>query len=375
MLVPLTAALACFVAPLTHVTPPHIAQARPRLIAVPNSGALPLQLRGGGSRQRSAAPSLTAAALPEGYRPESALQPTAFVFVLSVAIVALLPTQHLIATLGAEQATRLLSVVSSVSAMAEILLAPVIGALSDSIGRKPVLLLTLAAVLLLNGVVAFAPSVALIVASRFVCNLVVGLFFLSSGAALGDAYRKNPGQLAAASGVLYALVNAGFAVGIALSRYLPSTFTLRWGYGVSSVAAAASMTIATLRVKESVAREERVPFKLRAFNPLSCVRLLRSGREMRLLAILLAITLQPIFMGDVLQVWAPALPLGVPLGTWPKNIPKSRALPLLPLPALLGRTHPLAPPASLSRVCRAARRSSRSTSGRSAPVRSPPSSP
>ena len=49
-------------------------------------------------------------------------------------------------------------------------------------------------------------------------------------------------------------------------------------------------------------QSERVPFKLKAFNPISCARLLTSGLEMRLLAILLAVTLQPIFMGDVLQV-------------------------------------------------------------------------
>ena len=46
----------------------------------------------------------------------------------------------------------------------------------------------------------------------------------------------------------------------------------------------------------------RVPFKLRKFNPVSCVRLFSAGVEMRLLALLLAVTLQPIFMGDVLQV-------------------------------------------------------------------------
>jgi hypothetical protein len=47
-----------------------------------------------------------------------------------------------------------------------------------------------------------------------VCNLVVGLFFLSAGATLGDAYRTQPARLAAASGTLYALVNGGFAAGI-----------------------------------------------------------------------------------------------------------------------------------------------------------------
>lgn len=62
--------------------------------------------------------------------------------------------------------------------------------------------------------------------------------------------------------------------------------------------------VAALGVRETMAPTERVPFRLQSFNPVSCVRLLQYGREMKLLAILLAITLQPIFMGDVIQVYA-----------------------------------------------------------------------
>ena len=293
------------------VRPPSTAFVRPP-VHHPGAGIVlspaasyfhPLLLRGGA--RRAALPVATIAAAPpaeESYRPERALQPTAFVFVLSVAICALAPPQQLIASLGVEKATKLLSLVSSASALTEILLAPVVGALSDSIGRKPVLLMTLGAVCLFNGIAAVTPYVPLIALSRFICNLVVGLFFLASGATLGDAYRTQPGKLAAASGTLYALVNGGFAVGIALSRFIPSS--LQWAYGVSSVVAAAAVTVASLKVKETMTPSERVPFRLKAFNPLSCVRLLRYGSEMRLLALLLAVTLQPIFMGDVLQLFA-----------------------------------------------------------------------
>ena len=85
-------------------------------------------------------------------------------FVLSVAVVALAPASCLVKTLGATKATALLSTVASLSALAEILLAPLVGALSDSIGRKPVLLLTLAVTLLANALVAIVPAVPLVVA-------------------------------------------------------------------------------------------------------------------------------------------------------------------------------------------------------------------
>jgi MFS family permease len=54
----------------------------------------------------------------------------------------------------------------------EILLAPLVGALSDSIGRKPVLLLTLFSVLVINAVAACFPVVPLILASTFVSKCV-----------------------------------------------------------------------------------------------------------------------------------------------------------------------------------------------------------
>ena len=237
-------------------------------------------------------------------RPELALQPTAFIFVLSVAVVTLTPPAYLVTHMGAVKATKLLTTVASFSALMEILLAPLVGALSDAVGRKPVLLLTLASVLVVNTVAAFAPIVPFILLSAFVSKLVVGLFFLSSGASLGDAYRTNPARLAAASGALFALVNGGFAVGIAVSRWLPAQDTLRWAYALSAAFAGIATAVGAFAVRETMTASERVPFTLRTFNPISCVRLLRSGTEMRLLAILLAITLQPIFMGDVIQLYA-----------------------------------------------------------------------
>lgn len=293
---------AALVSPLWN-TQPSLGPARlaGSVRLAPRSAAVAVVLRGGAARAPQVVAS--AAAEPE-LRPEQALKPTAFLFVLSVAVCALVPPAHLVATMGSAGATRLLSAVASISALMEILLAPLVGALSDSIGRKPVLMLTLLAVLVVNSAAACFPVVPLIVASTFVSKCVVGLFFLSSGASLGDAYRTDPAKLAGASGTLFAVVNAGFAMGIALSRFLPAQNTLRWAYGISAGMAAVATAVAGVAVGETMAPSQRVPFKLRKFNPVSCVRLFSSGVEMRLLALLLAITLQPIFMGDVLQVFA-----------------------------------------------------------------------
>ena len=118
-------------------------------------------------------------------------------------------------------------------------------------------------------------------------------------------YRSQPKRLAAASGVLFALVNGGFAVGIALGGLLPKG--LRWSYGAAALSAALATLASFAALGESLPRESRVPFKITSFNPLACARLFRSGREMRLLASLIALTLPPLFMGQFFQVGATRL--------------------------------------------------------------------
>ena len=130
---------------------PHISSAIPAVNA---------RLRGGA---RASASVVNSADTP---RPELALQPTAFIFVLSVAVVTLTPPAYLVTHMGSARATRLLSAVASFSALMEILLAPLVGALSDAVGRKPVLLLTLASALGVNSVAAFAPIVDYMPAAR-----------------------------------------------------------------------------------------------------------------------------------------------------------------------------------------------------------------
>ncbi len=234
--------------------------------------------------------------------PERALLLTAAVFVLSIAVVVIAPPPYLIRTLGDATATKLLSAVASISALTEIAVAPVAGGLADTFGRKPVLLTTLSAVCAANTLAAATPTVATVAISKFVNSMSIGLFFLSSGAILADAYREDPAKLAKASGLLFAVVNGGLSVGIALSSLLPSG--LRWCYGVSAIAAGASVLVARRTVGESIGGESRVPFQLRSLNPFSFTRLLTSGRQLRLLALMLVLTLQPVFMGDVLQLFA-----------------------------------------------------------------------
>ena len=271
-----------------------------------------LRRRGGIKNAMSGAPS-TATSGPlvaavtqteKAGKPERALQATAFLFVVGVSLIALAPAPHLIAKLGEKQGLYLLTAVASTSAAAEIALSPIIGGLSDSFGRKPVLLGTLCCALLANLAAAISPSVPLVVLSKFVASIVVGFFFLAGGAFLADNYRQTPKRLAAVSGVLFALVNLGFSLGIALSGapFIPSS--LQGKYACSVGMCTLALLVASFGVRESLPAEKREAFKARSFNPLAFTRLLSASPRMRSLGILTALASAPMFMGDVLQVFA-----------------------------------------------------------------------
>jgi len=237
------------------------------------------------------------------------LRATAFTFVLGLSLTTLTPAPHLVGELGQVNGVRLLTALATTSAATEIGLSPIIGGLSDSLGRKPVLIGTLGSALLASVAAAIAPSVATVALQKFVSGAVVGIFFLAAGAILADKFRTEPQKLAASSGILFALVNAGFGIGIALSGLLPTGLRIR--YTASSVVCLVGVAFASFGVRESMPSEDRVPFKARAFNPFAFTRLLTAGaagsvgrRTMRLLAALAALTLFPLFMGDVLQVFA-----------------------------------------------------------------------
>jgi len=199
---------------------------------------------------------------------------------------------------------QLLTVLASSSAIAEIGASPLVGGLTDSFGRKPILLGTLCIALLSNLLVAIYPSVPSLALAKFVSAIVIGLFFLTGGAVLADNYRTDQKKLAAVSGILFAVVNLGFGLGVALSGAPWMPKSIRGKYAASVGVGCVALLVAAAGVYESLPESSRVPFKARSFNPFAFVRLLSASRKMRNLGILAALATAPIFMGDTLQVFA-----------------------------------------------------------------------
>jgi DHA1 family tetracycline resistance protein-like MFS transporter len=288
-----TTAVLCFAAPTLAHRPP-LRRSQPQQQNLVHTPRLSLSAAGSSDLMAAAPP-------PVERSDERPLQITAALYVLSLAVTALTAAPFMVEALGTAKATSTLAYIGSASAATEIIVAPILGAATDTLGRKLVLTGTLASVALVNGLVALHPSVPLLMVSKYISMMGTGLFFLSAGAILGDKYRKDPTKLAGASSLLFALVNGGFAVGIAVGSQLPGG--LRTAFGVSAIGACLASLTCLLTVRESLPLEARVPFKPRAFNPLAFTRLLRHGRQLRLLVLLSALTLQPIFMGDFFQVY------------------------------------------------------------------------
>ena len=115
-----------------------------------------------GSRHSSSL--LAAARKPAGppaaaENPARPLQLTAFVFVLGLSLVTLTPAKEVTTRMGTEAGMRLLTLLTTGSAAAEIAFSPLVGSLTDSVGRKPVLLATCFSVFAVNLATAVCPTV------------------------------------------------------------------------------------------------------------------------------------------------------------------------------------------------------------------------
>ncbi len=156
-------------------------------------------------------------------------------------------------------------------ALMQFVLAPVIGALSDRFGRRPVLLASLAAFGLDYVAMAFAPTIEWL----FVARLVAGI----TGASFGTAYAYiadvSPPERRGAN---FGIAGMGFGLGFIIG---PATGGLLAHYGIR-VPFMAAAGLALLNVAygifvlpESLAKENRRAYDWRRANPIGSLTRLR----------------------------------------------------------------------------------------------------
>jgi DHA1 family tetracycline resistance protein-like MFS transporter len=153
-------------------------------------------------------------------------------------------------------------------ALMQFLFAPLIGALSDRFGRRPVILLALVGMGVNYVLLAFAPSLWLFALGRMVAG-AFGATFTAAGAYLADV--TPPAKRAQAFGLIGAAFGFGFITGPALGGLLGAV-DLRLPFLVAAGLSLADFAFAYFALPESLAVENRKAVNLRHANPIGALR-------------------------------------------------------------------------------------------------------
>jgi len=174
---------------------------------------------------------------------------------------------------------------------------PLIGSLSDRVGRRPVLLVSVAAFGLSYVAMAFAPTLAWL----FVAQALTGLFGATpatAGAYLADI--TPPAQRAARFGLIGAAFGTGLVIGPAAGGLLVAS-GLRLPFLTAAGLSLATVIYGAFVLSESLPPERRRAFSLRASSPLGAIAALRSQGQVGLL--LVTAFLQRVATSALPAVW------------------------------------------------------------------------
>ena len=162
------------------------------------------------------------------------------------------------------------SLVTFSFALASFVSAPLLGALSDRYGRRPVLLLGFCGLAINFFWTAAATSLWMLVASRVVGGA------MAANAAVANAYVADitpPEERARRFGLLGAMFGLGFILGPALGGIL-GAIDLRLPFVVAGVLTLANLVYGYLVLPESLPVERRQPVQLARANPFGALKAL-----------------------------------------------------------------------------------------------------
>jgi DHA1 family tetracycline resistance protein-like MFS transporter len=178
------------------------------------------------------------------------------------------------------RASWIFGLIAAAYALMQFLLAPMLGALSDRFGRRPVLLLALAGMGINYLVLAVAPTLGWLVAGRLVAG-AVGASYSTASAYLADI--TPPEKRAQSFGLIGAAFGFGFITGPALGGLL-GDFGLRLPFLAASILSFANLVFSFFLLPESLAPENRRRFDIARANPVGA--LIEIGRTRAVLGVM-----------------------------------------------------------------------------------------
>lgn len=180
----------------------------------------------------------------------------------------------------AGQAARIVGVFGAAWALMQFFSAPILGALSDRFGRRPVLLVSLLGLGLDYILMALAPSLAWLFIGRLISG-VTAATYSTANAYVADVTPQE--KRAAAYGLIGAAWGLGFVVGPAVGGML-GQIDLRLPFWVAAGMTLANALYGLLVLPESLEPQNRARFSWRRANPLGALTLLRSQQGLMALA-------------------------------------------------------------------------------------------
>ncbi len=164
----------------------------------------------------------------------------------------------------------------TVWAMGQFIFSPILGALSDRFGRRPVILLSCLGLGLDYILMALAPNLTWLFIGR-VLSGITAASFSTAGAYIADV--TPPEKRAASYGMLGAAFGLGFVIGPALGGFL-GYYNLRLPFWVAAFLTILSAIYGAFILPESLSKENRTSFSWRRANPIGSLKLLRSHPEL-----------------------------------------------------------------------------------------------
>jgi DHA1 family tetracycline resistance protein-like MFS transporter len=177
----------------------------------------------------------------------------------------------------AASAARWMGLSSTVWALAQFFGAPLLGALSDRFGRRPVLLISLFGLAFDYLVLAFAPNLWWL----FVARVVSG--FTAAGMAVANAYIADvtpPEKRAQTFGLIGAAWGVGFIVGPAIGGFLAAHFGLRAPFLGAAALTMLGALYGLFVLPESLKPENRSKLAWKKANPVGSLNFLAGHREL-----------------------------------------------------------------------------------------------
>ncbi|HKQ16472.1 MAG TPA: TCR/Tet family MFS transporter [Steroidobacteraceae bacterium] len=161
-------------------------------------------------------------------------------------------------------------------ALMQFLFMPVLGSLSDRVGRRPIILLSNFGLGLDYVLMALAPNLRWLFVGRVISGITAASVS-TAGAYIADVTAAE--QRAAKFGLLGAAFGAGFVVGPALGGLL-GDISPRLPFWVAAGLSLTNGLYGLFVLPESLPRERRAPFSWRKANPIGALKLLRSHHEL-----------------------------------------------------------------------------------------------